>query len=271
MNPLLARLRDREVLVRLNAFILSYFGWIAFGILYGYLGRWSIDATREFLRLPLTSRSLVVGLLDFTRSVAPLYTALRWVYYFGFAGSIGFMVLYVLLYLRDLRTSDELLARYLMAYAGAGTVYLIFHIHAPHYVYHLPGYSMENTLLTRQEFVLPSLHNTFAAINIITVWKYRKRIGGKALIAINTLIPFATVLLAHHWIYDVLTGFLLAWAVSRATDGWMARVPKCFYRWELKSLGAITAFNVLLATLMLLIALDPQKWLMVLRSILGQP
>ncbi|WP_099211648.1 phosphatase PAP2 family protein [Thermococcus henrietii] len=271
MNPLLARLRDREVLVRLNAFILSYFGWIAFGILYGYLGRWSIDATREFLKLPLTSRSLVLGLLSFTKSIPPLYMTLRWVYYFGFAGSIGFMVLYVLLYLRDLKTSDELLARYLMAYAGAGTVYLIFHIHAPHYVYHIPGYSVDNTLLTRQEFVLPSLHNTFAAINIITIWKYRKRIGGKALIAINTLIPFATVFLAHHWIYDVLTGFLLAWAVSRATDGWMARVPECFYRWELKSLGAITAFNVLLATLAFLVALDPQKWLMVIRSILGQP
>ncbi|NJE53789.1 phosphatase PAP2 family protein [Thermococcus sp. 21S9] len=271
MNPLLARLRDREVLVRLNAFILSYFGWIAFGVLYGYIGRWSVDVTREFLKLPLTSRSLVLGLLHYTRSIPPLYATLRGVYYFGFAGSIAFMVLYILLYLRDLKTSDELLARYLMAYAGAGTVYLIFHIHAPHYVYHIPGYSVDNTLLTRQEFVLPSLHNTFAAINIITIWKYRKRLGGKVLIAINTIIPFATVLLGHHWIYDVLTGFLLAWAVSRVTDGWAVRIPRSLYRLELKSLGALTMFNFVLATLMLLIALDPQKWLMVIRSILSQP
>ncbi|AHL22614.1 MULTISPECIES: phosphatase PAP2 family protein [Thermococcus] len=271
MNPLLSRLRDKEVLVRLNAFILSYFGWIAFGVLYGYIGRWSVDITRDFLKLPLTSKSLVLGLLDYTRSLVPLYTTLRWVYYFGFAGSIGFMVLYVLLYLRDLQTSDELLARYLMAYAGAGTIYLLVHIHAPHYVYHIPGYSMENTLLTRQEFVLPSLHNTFAAINIITIWKYRKRLGGKVLIGINTLIPFATVFLGHHWIYDVLTGFLLAWAVSRVTDGWAVRIPQSLYRLELKSLGALTMFNFVLATLMLLIALDPQKWLMVIRSILGQP
>jgi len=271
MNPFLARFRDRDVLLRLNAFILSYFGWIAFGVLYGYIGRWSVDLTEEFLRLPLTSRSLVLGLLDYTKSIAPLYLLLRWVYYFGFAGSIGFMVLYLLLYLRDLKTSDELLARYIMAYACAGTVYLLFHIHAPHYVYQIPGYSMENTLLTRQEFVLPSLHNTFAAINIITVWRYRKRLGGKALIAINTLIPFATVLLGHHWIYDVLTGFLLAWAVSRVTDGWAVRIPNCIYGLELKSLRAITMFNFVLATLMLIIALDPGKWMMVVRSLLGNP
>ncbi|WP_297064933.1 phosphatase PAP2 family protein [Thermococcus sp.] len=271
MNPFLARLRDRDVLVRLNAFILSYFGWITFGVLYGYIGKWSVDVTREFLKLPLTSKSLVLGLLDFTKSLPPLYWLLRMVYYFGFAGSIGFMVLYILLYLCDLQTSDELLARYIMAYAGAGTIYLLFHIHAPHYVYHIPGYSMENTLLTRQEFVLPSLHNTFAAINIITIWKYRRRLGGKALLGVNTLIPFATVLLAHHWIYDVITGFLLAITVSKITSGWAVRIPRCIYTLELKSLGAITMVNLALATLMLLVALDPRKWILLIKSILGQP
>ncbi len=33
MNLLQRRLQDPEVLVRLNAFFLSYFGWIAFGVL----------------------------------------------------------------------------------------------------------------------------------------------------------------------------------------------------------------------------------------------
>lgn len=271
MNPLLARLRDRDVLVRLNAFILSYFGWIAFGVLYAYVGRWSVDVTDEFLKLPLTSKPLVMALLNETRSMVPLYALLKVIYYFGFAGSIAFMVFYILLYLRDLRTADELLTRYLFAYAGAGVVYLLFHVHAPHYVYRIPGYPVENTLLTRQEFVLPSLHNTFAAINIITIWRHRHRLGGKVLVVVNTLIPFATVLLGHHWIYDVITGFLLAWAVSRATDGWAVRVPGWIYRLELKSLGAITMLNFVLATLMLIIALDPGKWLLVIRSILNLP
>ncbi len=271
MNTFLARLRDRDVLVRLNAFILSYFGWIAFGVLYGYIGKWSVDITKYFLKLPLTSKSLVIGLLSFTKSLTPLYDLLKSIYYFGFAGSIGFMVFYVLLYLQDFQTSDELLARYIMAYCGAGAIYLLFHTYAPHYIYHIPGYSMENTLLTRQEFVLPSLHNTFAAINIMTVWKYRKRLGGKVLIVINTLIPFATVLLGHHWIYDVITGFLLAIAVSRVTNGWAIRIPMFIYSLELKSLEAITMFNIALATLMFLIALDPQKWILLIRSILNQP
>ncbi|WP_456422705.1 phosphatase PAP2 family protein [Thermococcus sp.] len=271
MDWLCERLRDRAVLLRLNAFVFSYFGWILFGVAYAYLGRWSVNVTREFLRLPLTSRGLVLSLLNTVRSIHPVYLLLSWVYYLGFAGSIALMVFYLLVYLGDLETSDQLLVRYLMAYSTAGTVYLVFHIYAPHLVYHISGYPSGNTLLTRQEFVLPSLHNTFAAINIITVWKYRKRLGGRTLLVINTLIPFATVLLAHHWIYDVLTGFLLAIAVSKVTDGWVARIPEKLYEVELKSLRAITMLNFALAALMLLIALDPHRWLLLVKSILGQP
>lgn len=271
MDWLPKRLRDRAVLLRLNAFIFSYFGWILFGIAYGYIGRWSVNVTGEFLRLPLTSKGLIVGMLDLVKSFPPLYHLLSGVYYLGFAGSIAIMVLYILLYQGDLETSDQLLLRYLMAYSIAGTIYLIFHIYAPHLVYHLPGYTSSNTLLTRQEFVFPSLHNTFAAINIITIWKYRDRLGGKVLIAVNTLIPFATVLLAHHWIYDVLAGFILAVSVSRVTSGRVARIPEKLYSIELKSLGAITMLNVALAALMFLIALDPQRWLLLVKSILGQP
>ncbi|AIU70793.1 phosphoesterase [Thermococcus eurythermalis] len=271
MEPLVSRLRDREVIVRLNAFLLSYLGWMAFSLLYIYMGRKSVDITQEFLKLPLTSKPFVLALLEYTRSIVPLYLILKWVYYFGFAGSIAFMVFYVLIYLRDLEAADKLLARYLLAYAGAGIVYLIFHIYAPHYVYQIQGYPVKDTLLTRQEFVLPSLHNTFAAIHILTVWKYRKRLGGKAVIVINTLIPFSTVFLAHHWVYDVLTGFLLAGLVSRITDDTRLRIPERIHRLETKSLRAITMLNFTLAALVLIVALYPQKWLMVVRSLLGQP
>ncbi len=265
------RLHSRAVLVRLNAFILSYFGWIGFGILYGYLGRWSRDLTPEFLKLPLTSREFVLSLLNFTKSIPPLYVTLKLVYYLGFAGSIAIIVAYLLVYLGDIRTSDELLARYLIAYTVAGGIYLLFHIYSPHYVYQIPGYSMENTLLTRQEFVLPSLHNAFAAINIITAWKYRRRLGGKLLIAVNTLIPFATLLLAHHWIYDIVTGFVLGTAVSELTDGWIARIPEKLYGLEVRSLRLVTMVNLIAALIVFLIAINPVRWIMLVRGILGQP
>lgn len=265
------KLHTRAVLLRLNAFILSYFGWIGFGLLYDYLGRWSRDVTPEFLKLPLTSRGLILNLLNVTKSLPPLYVALKLIYYLGFAGSIALIVSYLLIYLGDIETSDELLARYLMAYSVAGGIYLVFHIYAPHVVYNIPGYTSTNNLLTRQEFVLPSLHNTFAAINIITVWKYRKHPGGKLLIAINTLIPFATVLLAHHWIYDVITGFILGTAVSELTDGWIARIPEKLYSLELRSLRLVTMVNIIAAAVVFLIAIDPVKWSMLVRSLLGQP
>lgn len=33
----------KDVLVRLNVFFLSYFGWMFFSILYIYIGWWSVD------------------------------------------------------------------------------------------------------------------------------------------------------------------------------------------------------------------------------------
>jgi membrane-associated phospholipid phosphatase len=271
MGLLQQRLGDPNVLIRLNAFILSYFGWVAFGVLYGVIGRWSVDLTGQFLRLPLTSRELVMGLVNFTKSVPPLYALFNTVYYLGFAGSIALIVAYLLLYLHDLESSDQLLARYLMAYAVAGSLSLVFHVYAPHIVYNLPGYTSGNTLLTRQEFVLPSLHNTFATINIITLWRYRRKLGGKALIFINTLIPFATVFLGHHWAYDILTGILLGIAVSRVSRGWSARISEEIYRLEVSSLQRLTIFNVLLALIVLVIAANPRMAVEVFGGILEAP
>ena len=271
MNLLKERLRDPDVLIRLNAFFLSYFGWVAFGVLYGVIGRWSIDFTQQFLRLPFTSRDLVVGLVEFTKDIPPLYALFNVVYYLGFAGSIALIVAYLLLYLKDLYTSDQLLVRYLMAYAVAGAIYLVAHIYAPHIVYNLPGYTSENTLLTRQEFVLPSLHNAFVTINIIALWKYRRRLGGKALIFINTLIPFATVFLGHHWVYDVLTGILLGAAVSKVSLGWSTNISERIYRLEVSSLQRVTVFNFLLALIVLIVAANPQRALEVIGGMLGTP
>ena len=271
MDLLQRRLHDPEVLVRLNAFLLSYFGWIAFGVLYGYIGRWSIDVTSLFLGLPLTSRSFVVGLVNFTKSIPVLYALFTGVYYLGFTGSIALTVIYLLLYLRDLQASDELLIRYLSAYTIAGLIYLTFHIYAPHVVYGLPGYTSENTLLTRQEFVLPSLHNTIITINIITLWRYRKRLWGKTLIAINALIPFATLFLGHHWVYDIVTGILLGAIVSKRTRGITTRVPQRIYDWETASLRRVTVLNFILAIIVLLLAVSPEKWSQVLSDLFLKP
>ncbi|WP_232461789.1 phosphatase PAP2 family protein [Thermococcus pacificus] len=118
---------------------------------------------------------------------------------------------------------------------------------------------------------MPSLHNTFATINIITLWKYRKRLGGKALILINTLIPFATVFLGHHWVYDVLTGILLGAAVSKASWGWSINISERIYRLEVSSLQRVTVFNLLLALIVLVVAANPQRALEVIGGMLGTP
>lgn len=271
MEWLRRRLSDPEVLTRLNGFFVSYFGWMAFGVLYGILGRWSVDVTSSFLKLPLTSRAFVVELVNFTKSIPPLYGLLTIVYYLGFTSSIAFMVVYTLIYLRDLETSDRVLISYVLSYTFAGISYMIFHIYAPHFVYQLPGYTSENTLLTRQEFVLPSLHNTIITVNILMLWKHRRRLGAKFLIFLNALIPFATFFLGHHWIYDILSGFALGaftcWLSGRIGVG----MPRKFYDWELSSLRKITIFNFVLAAIVLLIAIYPSKVMGIITSFITAP
>lgn len=271
MDWVKARLSDPEVLVRLNGFFLSYFGWMFFGVLYSFLGRWSVDLTPYFLRLPLTSRHFVVGLIDFTRSIPPLYVLFNGVYYIGFTGSIAFMVLYLLIYLRDFETSDRLLASYILSYLFAGMAYVVFHIYAPHVVYHLPGYTSGNTLLTRQEFVLPSLHNTIITVNILLLWKYRDRMGARVLIFLNGLIPFATFFLGHHWVYDIFTGFLLGIFACRLSKGIAMGIPRKLYNWELSSLRKITVVNFVLVLIILLVALNPNRIVEIINGIVENP
>ena len=263
------RLFDQEVLVRINAFFLTYFGWIAFGVLYGVIGRWSANVTGGLLRLPFTSREMVVSLVSFTRHVPPLYYLFNGVYYLGFAGSIALVVIYVLVYMRDLETSDRLLGMYLTGYTVAGIIYLLFHVYAPHVVYNLPGYSSENTLFTRQEFVFPSLHNTFITINIIALWKYRDRLGGKLLILINSLVPFATLFLGHHWIYDIIGGIVLGTIVSRLPMKWGVGASRSLYRMELSSLQKVTAINLILVLIVLILAARPERAVELLGNLLG--
>jgi len=259
MEWLRKRLQDPEILVRLNAFFLSYFGWIAFGVLYGLIGRWSVDVTGAFLKLPLTSESFVLGLTGFVRSVKPLYLLFVAVYYIGFTGSIALAVFYLLIYLADTETSDRLLAGYLISYAAAGLTYLVFHIYAPHVVYNLQGFSSENTLFTRQEFVFPSLHNAIVTVNLMALWRHRHRLGARILIGISVLIPFATVLLGHHWIYDVLAGICLGVLAYRLGEGLGMAIPSTLYRWETSYLRKVTLFNFFLALVVLLMGLDPAR------------
>ena len=271
MEWLRRRLSDPEVLIRLNGFFMSYFGWMAFGILYGVLGRWSVDVTSAFLHLPLTSKAFVLELINFTKSIPPLYGLFTVVYYLGFTSSIASMVVYLLIYLRDLETSDKLLASYILSYTFAGIIYMIFHIYAPHVVYHLPGYTSENTLLTRQEFVLPSLHNTIITVNILLLWRHRHRLGAKFLIFINALIPFATFFLGHHWIYDILSGFALGAFVCWLSRGVGMGIPRRLYDWELSSLRKITVLNFVLALIILLIAINPNRVVEIINGLMTAP
>ncbi|WP_461866820.1 phosphatase PAP2 family protein [Thermococcus sp.] len=264
-------LHDREVLARLNAFLLIYFGWFIFGLLYPIVGRYSIDITKEFLKLPLTSYDFVVRLLLFVKGHVLIYYFMKSVYFLGFSGSIALSVAFLLLHKRDFQASDELFIRYFKLYVISGAIYCIFHIYAPHVVYNLPVESPAGTYLTQQEFVLPSLHNSIAAANVVTLWRYRRNWIARSIIAFNLMIPVVTLFLGHHWIYDILAGIILALIVARLTRGYSAKLPSSICSIQVSELRKITAFGIIFATIVLIIASKPSIYSSILERLLGNP
>ncbi|MCD6524906.1 MAG: phosphatase PAP2 family protein [Thermococcus sp.] len=256
---LMESLNDHDVLIRLNTFLLLYFGWIGFTVLYDNIKPYSRDITPPLLKLPFTSYQFVTGALDFVRGFLPLYLLMKAVYYVGFSGSIALTVFFVLIYKRDLQKADELALGYLLTYSISGVIYSIAHVYAPHYVYNLPGFYPDRTYLTQQEFVFPSLHNTIAAFNIIILWKYRKNFITKLLILLNSLVPFATLLLGHHWIYDALAGIFLAILVGKLVRGREIKVLSSLRSVKISIIRHITLFSFLAGGFILLLAITMPK------------
>jgi membrane-associated phospholipid phosphatase len=259
LKRIVGAVEDREVLIRLDVFLLLYFGWMGFTVLYELIKEHSRDVTSQLLQLPFTSRSFVVTSLKVVHEVPGLYQFLHGVYYIGFTGSIALTVFFILFYWRDFGSADELAVRYLLAYLTCGFMYSLFHVYAPHYVYHLQIFSPDRTYLTQQEFVLPSLHNTIAAVNILTLWKHRKKLWGALLIGLNSLVPFATILLAQHWIYDALAGILLAMAIGETTEGHHIKVHESIRRMHVSKLQMATVLGFVAGAYLLLLAVTTLK------------
>ncbi|EEB73256.2 phosphatase PAP2 family protein [Thermococcus sp. AM4] len=256
---LMESLNDHEVLIRLNTFLVLYFGWIGFTVLYDHIKSHSRDVTYLLLKLPFTSYKFVVTTLDLTKDFLPIYFLMKAIYYIGFSGSIALTVFFVLIYKRDLQKADELALGYLVIYSICGAIYTLVHVYAPHYVYNLPGFYPDRTYLTQQEFVLPSLHNTVAAFNIIILWKYRRELTAKLIIALNSLVPFATLLLGHHWIYDALSGIVLAVIVGRLVEGKKIRVPSTFRSVNVSIIKHVTMLGFLAGGFLLILAITMPK------------
>ncbi|WP_297089939.1 hypothetical protein [Thermococcus sp.] len=87
----------------------------------------------------------------------------------------------------------------------------------------------------------------------------------------NTLIPFVTIFLGHHWIYDVLTGMALGSFIAKVTEGRTTRIPEILYNLEIASLRKVTVVNFLLAVLVLIVAVSPDRWLEIINGLLPGP
>lgn len=259
VDRLVESFNNHDVLLRLNTFLILYFGWIGFTVFYEHIKQYSRDVTYLLLHLPFTSRNFVVSTIEITREILPFYVLVKLTYYVGFSGSIALTVFFVLLYMRDLQKADELALGYLLIYSACGIIYSVFHVYAPHYVYDLPGFYPDKTYLTQREFVLPSLHNTIASFNIIILWKYRKKIAGGLLIALNSLVPFATLLLGHHWVYDALSGIFLAMIVGKLVGGKRIKVPSAFKRINVSIIRHITMLGFLAGGFVLILAMVMSK------------
>jgi membrane-associated phospholipid phosphatase len=247
-------LHERDVLVRLDIFLIMYFGWIGFTFFYNLIQDYSKDFVPFLLKLPFTSKQFIIFLMESTKDIPLLQPLLTIVYHFGFSGSIALTIFFILVYWKDFESADRLAFSYLLSYTLCGVIYSLGHVHAPHDVYGLKVFSVGS--LTQEEFVLPSLHNTIATVNIVTLWIHREKRWAKILISLNFLVPPATILLGHHWIYDALTGVLLAVIISKIAARFKVQLPKTIMHAKVSHIQRATIIGFLTGMFLLLFAIS---------------
>ncbi len=199
-------LMETERLKLIITFILIYLSWDAYALAYPFIGQWSVNTLPYFLRLPLTSYSFEYSLVSWTVSHQCLHTLMRLIYNSSFSGS---MFLTFLCSLPDKGLSKRLIRRYLLIFLILAVSFALFHIYAPHYVYHLPERYMPNNILTPPQFVFPSPHCAIAFVSLLTIWEKRNPL----MIFLRVyllLVPVSTVLLGEHWIWDVIAALFIA-------------------------------------------------------------
>jgi len=192
-------------------FVLVYVSWDAYSLVYPAIGRWSLNITPWFLRLPLTSRGFEYSLVHWAVSHRPIHLLLRAVYNNGFTGTMVATFLYLLW--TDVGGARRLVRLYALTFGILAVSFVLFHTYAPHVIYSLPERYAPNTALTRPQFVFPSPHCSIAFVSLIAVWRKKGPLAA-SLKGFLVLVPISTVLLGEHWVWDVIGGFGVALAAA---------------------------------------------------------
>jgi len=187
--------------------------------------------TDTLLKLPWTEWSLYRNTYSTIHSVPALEWVLKKWYTLGFTSALIGSVAVFFAAGRPKDVDAELLGLAVM-HTIVMLIYAFAFVYPPHIVYGFNPVKSPLMNLANHRFVFPSLHTALAVfLAMYFIWKEIHPVV-KAIFTVNGfVIPFVTILLVQHWIYDAISGILLAsfsfWVAkkygkqfSQALDRW---------------------------------------------------
>ncbi len=198
--------------------------------------------TDTLLKLPWTEWSLYSNAYSIIHSVPALEWVLKKWYTVGFTSTLVGTAAWFLVTRRPKDLDAELLG--LAAMLGTTmTIYAIAFVYPPHIVYGFNPIESPLMNLANHRFVFPSLHTALAVfLAMYFVWKEKHPLARGILVLNGFVTPFVTIVLVQHWVYDAISGILLAlfsfWVAKRYED----RFSEALDRWNpnRKALAAVT-------------------------------
>ena len=200
------------------------------------------DVTTLFIQLPGSNIAAEKTFLHWGKALKPIL----WTVYIPLYFTALPLALLFALFRRD-ELFEEIVAAVILAYVIAFATYSLFVVKPPHEVLHENPLGVQVSTLGNPRFVFPSLHIGIATILAAIFWKKKDRLRWYFTV-LATLMPFAVVLLLQHWVWDVLGGWLLAWAAVY----WRKQVVPAVKAFEERITKAAATLITLLSAVVLL-------------------
>jgi len=226
---------------RLSAALTLWLIWICFASFH-HAFLHPTDVTAIFLQLPGSNIAAEKAFLRWGETLKPIL----WTVYIPLYFTALPLALTYTLFRRD-ELFEEIVAAIILAYMIAFATYSFSVVRPPHEVLHENPLGVQVSRLGNPRFVFPSLHVGIATILAVIFWEKRNKLRWYFVI-LAILMPFAVVLLLQHWIWDVLGGWILAWAALR----WREQAVPKVERFEKKT-NVATAILISLVSVVVLL------------------
>ncbi len=205
--------------------------WFTYEAAYDSVFR-PVNCTERMLELPLTGWSFYRAAYSTVHAIPPLEKIAAAWYTVGFTTMIAAALLWFVLTRRP-EELDAGLAGMAVIHGTVMVIYAIAFVYPPHMVFGFNPVRSPIMNLANNHFVCPSLHTTLAVFfALYFAWKEKNKIVKALFVANGLIVPTVTILFVQHWIYDAVSGVILAGTVFYAVKRWERKIRDAMDRWN---------------------------------------